>query len=606
MQRYLLFMVLGIVLGSSAFAQKQGQSLIDSLIIAIPNAKNDTAKAKLLYAISFRYNSIDPNKGVAYGSQAIAFARKMQWKKGIAQSYNSRGTNYWAMSNYSLAIDDLLKALQFHQEANNKVGIGQVLANLGLLHHSQKNYRKALEYYTRSVAAAKEALLPDAENAITYTNMSDAYRNMSMYDSAFYYQNVALRYYQKDADSLGLARSYINIALIFKEKANYPDALRDLFKALNISNAVDISSCWTICLSNLGATYLKLAKEQPEILVDSIVPAGKKAKLERALYYLQRATMSSYAETDIDLLHSTLENLSEVEAMNGNYSKALQTYKASVKLKDSVFSQENKQKLDNYEAQLKLDQKDKQIKVANLTISKKRNERAFLVSGIVLLILVVLIVYRERRKSDKLLLNILPFEVAADLKSRGATTAKQFDKVTVLFTDFVNFTGAGERMGTEKLVDELHNCFKAFDAITDKYNIEKIKTIGDAYLAVCGLPLANERHAENVVKAAIEIKAFMQDRNAKMGDNTFEIRIGVHSGSVMAGIVGVRKFAYDIWGDTVNTAARMEQNSVAGKINISETTYELVKDKFSCVYRGEIDAKNKGKLKMYFVERGKD
>ena len=131
--------------------------------------------------------------------------------------------------------------------------------------------------------------------------------------------------------------------------------------------------------------------------------------------------------------------------------------------------------------------------------------------------------------------------------------------------------------------------------------MEKIKTIGDAYLAVAGLPSADPKHAENVVRAAIDINAFMQDRLAKLGNSTFEIRIGIHSGSVVAGIVGVKKFAYDIWGDTVNTAARMEQNSEAGKINISATTYELVKDKFDCVYRGEIEAKGKGMLKMYYV-----
>ena len=131
--------------------------------------------------------------------------------------------------------------------------------------------------------------------------------------------------------------------------------------------------------------------------------------------------------------------------------------------------------------------------------------------------------------------------------------------------------------------------------------MEKIKTIGDAYLAVAGLPSADPKHAENVVRAAIDINAFMQDRLAKLGNSTFEIRIGIHSGSVVAGIVGVKKFAYDIWGDTVNTAARMEQNSEAGKINISAPTYELVKDKFDCVYRGEIEAKGKGMLKMYYV-----
>lgn len=212
------------------------------------------------------------------------------------------------------------------------------------------------------------------------------------------------------------------------------------------------------------------------------------------------------------------------------------------------------------------------------------------------------LIRQEKDRSDKLLLNILPEEIAYELKERGATTAQYYDNVTILFTDFVNFTTAGERLGSRALVEELHSCFKAYDEIMDKYGIEKIKTIGDAYLAVCGLPAANKYHAEKVVRAAQDISTFMLQRREQLGDSTFEVRIGVHSGSAVAGIVGVKKFAYDIWGDTVNTAARMEQNSEAGKINISQTTYELVQDKFTCTYRGELEAKNKGKLKMYFVE----
>lgn len=211
-------------------------------------------------------------------------------------------------------------------------------------------------------------------------------------------------------------------------------------------------------------------------------------------------------------------------------------------------------------------------------------------------------IIEEKKKSDDLLHNILPQEVASELKERGATTAHHFDHVTVLFTDFVDFTIAGERMGSEALVEELHSCFKVFDGIMSKYGIEKIKTIGDAYMAVCGLPKADALHAEKVVAAAEEIRTFVKERRAQLGDKTFEIRIGIHSGEVVAGIVGVKKFAYDIWGDTVNTAARMEQNSEPGKINISQTTYDLVKHKYTCTYRGELDAKNKGKLKMYFVE----
>lgn len=208
----------------------------------------------------------------------------------------------------------------------------------------------------------------------------------------------------------------------------------------------------------------------------------------------------------------------------------------------------------------------------------------------------------EKKKSDDLLLNILPEEVAEELKESGSSEAKFYDHVTVLFTDFVAFTKAGERMSPGELVSELHSCFKAFDEIISRYDIEKIKTIGDAYLAVCGLPAADPDHAEKMVRAAMDIRAFMLERKAAVGEKTFEIRIGIHSGSVVAGIVGVKKFAYDIWGDTVNTAARMEQNSEAGKINISQTTYDMVKDKFNCVYRGQITAKNKGELKMYFVE----
>jgi adenylate cyclase len=208
----------------------------------------------------------------------------------------------------------------------------------------------------------------------------------------------------------------------------------------------------------------------------------------------------------------------------------------------------------------------------------------------------------EKNKSDELLRNILPEEVAEELKAHGYSKARLFNEVTVMFTDFVNFTSASEQMQPEDLVDELHTCFKAFDTIISKYGIEKIKTIGDAYLAVCGLPVPHAEHAVKTASAAMDILGFMQERRQLLGDKTFEVRVGLHSGNVIAGIVGVKKFAYDIWGDTVNTAARMEQNSIAGKINISQDTYDLIKGSFECTFRGGIPAKNKGELNMYFIE----
>lgn len=210
---------------------------------------------------------------------------------------------------------------------------------------------------------------------------------------------------------------------------------------------------------------------------------------------------------------------------------------------------------------------------------------------------------REKQKSDDLLHNILPEETARELKEKGFAEAKEFKKVSILFTDFKGFTQISQNLTPQELVREIDDCFCAFDNIMDRYGIEKIKTIGDAYMAAGGLPITNSTHAENVVQAALDILDFMDQRNKEAKHLKFEIRIGVHSGSVVAGIVGTRKFQYDIWGDAVNTASRMESSGEPGKVNISEATYQLVHHKFSCTYRGEIEAKGKGKIKMYFVER---
>lgn len=212
---------------------------------------------------------------------------------------------------------------------------------------------------------------------------------------------------------------------------------------------------------------------------------------------------------------------------------------------------------------------------------------------------------REKQRSDNLLLNILPAEVAEELKAKGSADAKQFDEVTVLFTDFQDFTKLSMKMTAKELLEEINTCFWAFDEIIEKYGIEKIKTIGDSYMCAGGLPVVNKTHAIDVVSAGLEIKNFILNHIAERtfsGKESFQIRIGIHTGPVVAGIVGAKKFAYDIWGDTVNTASRMESSGEAGKINISRTTYELVKDKFTCIHRGKIQTKGKGELDMYFLE----
>lgn len=210
----------------------------------------------------------------------------------------------------------------------------------------------------------------------------------------------------------------------------------------------------------------------------------------------------------------------------------------------------------------------------------------------------------EKSRSEELLLNILPFGVANELKLRGKVEPVSYESVSVLFTDFKGFTQLSEQLTPKELVDELDYCFSYFDQIIEKHNLEKLKTIGDSYMAAGGIPKANNTHAIDTVLAALEIQAFMDERQEqKMRSNTpyWQVRIGIHSGSLLAGVIGQKKFAYDVWGDTVNTASRMESSGVAGKINISRATFELVQDYFECAYRGKLPAKNKGELDMYLV-----
>lgn len=218
-------------------------------------------------------------------------------------------------------------------------------------------------------------------------------------------------------------------------------------------------------------------------------------------------------------------------------------------------------------------------------------------------------VQQAKEQADSLLLNILPKKVAEELKTKGSAEAVHYDQVTVLFTDFKGFTAMSEKITPKELVKDLHECFSAFDRICEKYGVEKIKTIGDAYMAAGGVPGQNKTHAADVVKAAFEFRDFVEEgkaRKIKAGLPFFEIRIGIHTGPVVAGIVGVKKFQYDIWGDTVNTASRMESSGEVGKVNISESTYALLKDdaSFSFENRGKIQAKGKGEMEMYFVQEG--
>jgi class 3 adenylate cyclase len=211
----------------------------------------------------------------------------------------------------------------------------------------------------------------------------------------------------------------------------------------------------------------------------------------------------------------------------------------------------------------------------------------------------------QKDEIERLVLNILPAEVAMELRLEGSATPRSYESVSVLFTDFKGFTKIASGLAPQDLVAELNDFFMAFDEIAGKYNLEKIKTIGDAYMCAGGIPTGNDTHPFDTVSAGLEMQEYMEQSNKireAEGKPPWGLRIGIHTGPVVAGVVGKKKFAYDIWGNAVNIASRMESSGEAGKVNISAATHALVCKQFSCEFRGKIYAKNVGDIEMYFVE----
>lgn len=207
----------------------------------------------------------------------------------------------------------------------------------------------------------------------------------------------------------------------------------------------------------------------------------------------------------------------------------------------------------------------------------------------------------EEEKSERLLLNILPKEIAAILKNENRTIAEQFDEATIMFADLVGFTPLTAEMSPVEMVNLLNEVFSHFDTLIEKYELEKIRTIGDNYMAVAGVPSPRPDHAQVMARVALEMKDYIQNRPVRNGKNV-QFRIGINSGPVIGGVIGRKKFVYDIWGDPVNVASRMESQGVAGKIQITRGTYERIKSDFICQKRGTITIKGKGEMETWFLE----
>jgi class 3 adenylate cyclase len=341
-----------------------------------------------------------------------------------------------------------------------------------------------------------------------------------------------------------------------------------------------------------------------------------------AITLLEEVLIGSREIRNVELQKSTARDLVKFYRKAGRLDKALEMFELQVMLTDSLEREQNQREMIRQEYKYGYEKEalaDSLAFAAETAIQQKEVQKQKLMRNgfmggfaLVALFAGVFFVQRNRiskarKRSDELLLNILPEEVAEELKDTGSAQAKHFNNATILFTDFKGFTQLSEMVTPAELVDELNTCFKVFDGIMEKYRIEKIKTIGDAYMAAGGLPDPHHGSTSNVVRAAIEMQHFMKrhkvDRESA-GKPAFEMRVGIHTGPVVAGIVGVKKFQYDIWGDTVNTASRMESAGEVGKVNISQLTYEQLKDDddFTFESRGKIVVKGKGDMDMWFIE----
>ncbi len=577
------------------------------------NYPGASAKGYNLQGIAY-HNQGDYLNALAFYQKCLAINERIGDQKGIAGSLNNIGLIYREQGNNLRALEYYQRSLAIFEVIGEKKGLGNSLNNIGNIYGSQRNYPRALEYYTRSLAV-REEMRDDRRIAASLNNFGVIYEEQGDTARALEYYRKSLAVSERTGDKNGMAASLNNIGVIYGDQRNYDLAVAFHQRSLAMREELGDMGGIAMSVNNIG--HMLREKGRPDL----------------AISYCKKSLALAEEIGALDLQKNACQCHYDTYKAMGKGSEALVYLEKLNAITDSLNAQETSKKLEQMEfAKVMLQDSIAKAEEARLVQQaheeemrgEERTRNIALGGGAVVLLLAGTIYTRlryvrrskaalqvEKDRSEDLLLNILPADIAAELKEKGRADARDFDQVSILFTDFKGFTAASEQLSAQELVSEINTCFEAFDAIVERHGIEKIKTIGDAYMAAGGLPDPQHGSPADVVRAALEMQDFMKRHKAEReaaGKPFFEMRVGIHSGPVVAGIVGVKKFQYDIWGDTVNTASRMESSGEVGQVNISESTYALVKNEPGLTFtpRGKVKAKGKGEMEMYFVQRNAD
>lgn len=583
------------VLASQVHAQ---QSHIDSLVAAFRLGNyNKAEKLALLKDLAIDHPNAD--SALYYSELLIENARAADSVEYLFQGYLEKGNALRLKSDLGRALEAYFEGARLVDNARYRHRLGAVYVAIADVYAIMGNHANAGKYHRLAIGILRES--NDSVNiASALLNAGDAYITIDKPDTALMYTQEAEEIFTRIGSPIGQAYSLGNLGMIYAKLGDNLRAAENMNEAIALLE--DMQEYYPI------AVYLN-------IIADIYFEQGDEAT---ALRYANRSLELAMRHGLKAQISDAYLKLSQITERANRLKESYAYFKKHIAYKDSVEDIAAIQQVADLRTDFEVSKKQIEL---DLATQEKENQQIITVGtgiGLVLITLLALGLYRryryikstnliieeERNRSETLLLNILPGETAKELKAHGRVEAKKFESVTVMFADFKGFTHYAESLAPEQLVKSVDFYFSKFDEIVHRHGLEKIKTIGDAYMCAGGLPFPYDDHAVRVVRAALDMVDFVnQARESADREHTFEVRIGVHTGPVVAGVVGTKKFAYDIWGDTVNVAARMESGAEPGRVNISESTYLLIKDQFSCTYRGELEAKNKGMVKMYYVNK---